>query len=99
MRPDYRSAKVRSMGIKRCQLCNRVGHAKSMLTIHHCDGAPRNNDPDNLLVVHRILCHTFADFVTQFYAMYKVSATPTIIKQAWREFHWNGRGMVFGEET
>ena len=92
------SQAVMRMGKTRCELCNKRGTESNPLTRHHADGNNRNNELENLMVAHRILCHTFADFITQAYAQYRVAATPTIIKQAWKEFHWDGRAMVFGKE-
>ena len=89
------SKAVKRTGKSQCDLCRRVGTEKNPLTRHHADGNPRNHDPVNYMVLHRTLCHTFGDFITQFYSHYGVVATPVIIKQAWQSFTWKGESMVY----
>lgn len=82
------SQAARRAGRNRCDLCNRKGTIKNPLTRHHCDGNPRNNQPTNFMVVHRILCHTFADFVTQWHMYHDKTATFAAIARAWRSFQF-----------
>jgi hypothetical protein len=41
------------------------------------------------MAVHRLVCHTFADFITQFYAYHHSKATFSVIKRAWLTFNWS----------
>lgn len=89
-----RSNAVARLGKDRCDLCGKPGTTKNSLTRHHADGDNKNNDAENHMVLHRILCHTFGDFITQFYARYGVAATPVLIKRAWVSFTWSSSGML-----
>lgn len=74
---------VRRTGRNQCDLCGNRGSERNPLTRHHVDGNSKNNDSLNHMVVHRVLCHTMADFITQ---MLKATGTvPTYkhIHAAW----------------
>ncbi len=84
------SQRVRRLGKTHCELCLRRGSESNPLSCHHSDGDTRNNDPANLMAVHRILCHTYADFVTQLMTSRGQTATPIVIKRAWHAMQKRG---------
>lgn len=82
------SQAVRRLNKDRCDLCGQHGSDRNPLTRHHCDGDNKNNDQSNFMVVHRVLCHTFADFISQFYLHHGKKADFKIIRRAWNSFSW-----------
>jgi hypothetical protein len=79
---------VRRTGKNQCDLCGKRGSERNYLSLHHIDGNPKNNHASNKMVVHRFLCHTFADFITQWYKSHNGAATFKQIKVAWTTFNW-----------
>lgn len=82
------STAVQRIGQTRCELCKKKGSNRNYLSLHHIDGNPKNNIRSNKMAVHRYLCHTFADFITQHYRSRGKSATRAQILMAWTTFHW-----------
>ena len=79
-----RSQKCVSLGVDRCELCLEPGTLINPLTAHHCDGNRFNNDDSNFLVVHRWLCHTWADWFTQNFMSQGLKASAHDIKWAYK---------------
>lgn len=79
-----RSAKCVYLGVDKCELCHEPGTLANPLTAHHADGNRFNNDDSNFLVCHRWLCHTWADWLTQWFMSHKLQANPDDIKWAYK---------------
>ena len=78
------SEAVRRLGILECELCGEPGKETNPLTRHHCDGDHKNNSTENFLVVHRWLCHTWADWFTQLFMSRNLKADHSDIIWAYK---------------
>lgn len=74
---------ARRTGRNRCDLCDSRGSERNPLSRHHADGNSHNNDPANHMVLHRFLCHTAADFITQLLKARGQKATFADVEHGW----------------